>query len=394
MKKNKIVCLILILAMLACSFISQASCAELTLGDFYASEDSYYFSKDENKIYMPFMRFSQKSIIVDEELNNMGAIFSNSNIEVNSAINKPVAIFANDSVRINSDVKSAVVFSTTNIIIDSNVEGDLILFGVNDITITENSVVTGDIICFGTNINVKGNIDGNLIGAADKVVVDGNISKDLRMEISDVEINNEELIGGEIYLESYGVRESIEGLKSKYPELINKVIEIEENNIKNTIYNSAVAIVTAWLLYILIKKVCKKDIFKSMLQKVEKYKTPTIIISAFSLVAIPLVLIVGFILIGFGISLVGVPLLIIYFALLFIAICVNLFVIGSLVSTFVLQKVDFKENKVAEIFASLGIFAALQILTVIPFISFISTLYVMFTMGVILVCVFGKNVNS
>ena len=261
MKRNKIVCLILILAMFACSFISQASCAELTLGDFYASEDSYYFSKDENKIYMPFMRFSQKSIIVDEELNNMGAIFSNSNIEVNSAINKPVAIFSNDSVRINSNVKSAVIFSTTNIIIDSNVEGDLILFGVNDITITENSVVTGDIICFGTNVNVKGKIDGNLIGAADKVIVDGNISKDLRMEISDVEINDEELIGGEIYLESYGVRESIEGLKSKYPELINKVIEIEQNDIKNTIYNSAVAIVTAWLLYILIKKVCKKDIF-------------------------------------------------------------------------------------------------------------------------------------
>lgn len=394
MKRNKIVCLILILAMFACSFISQASCAELTLGDFYASEDSYYFSKDENKIYMPFMRFSQKSIIVDEELNNMGAIFSNSNIEVNSAINKPVAIFSNDSVRINSNVKSAVIFSTTNIIIDSNVEGDLILFGVNDITITENSVVTGDIICFGTNVNVKGKIDGNLIGAADKVIVDGNISKDLRMEISDVEINDEELIGGEIYLESYGVRESIEGLKSKYPELINKVIEIEQNDIKNTIYNSAVAIVTAWLLYILIKKVCKKDIFKAMLQKVEKYKTQTIIISAFSLVAIPLVLIIGFILIGFGLSLVGVPLLIIYFALLFIAICVNLFVIGSLVSTFVSQRVDFKENKAAEIFASLGIFAALQILTVIPFISFISTLYVMFTMGVILVCACGKNINS
>ena len=394
MKRNKIVCLILILAMFACSFISQASCAELTLGDFYASEDSYYFSKDENKIYMPFMRFSQKSIIVDEELNNMGAIFSNSNIEINSAINKPVAIFSNDSVRINSNVKSAVVFSTTNIIIDSNVEGDLILFGVNDITITENSVVTGDIICFGTNVNVKGKIDGNLIGAADKVVVDGNISKDLRMEISDIEINNEELIGGEIYLESYGVRESIEGLKSKYPELINKVIEIEQNDIKNTIYNSAVAIVTSWLLYILIKKVCKKDIFKAMLQKVEKYKTQTIVISAFSLVAIPLVLIIGFILIGFGLSLVGVPLLIIYFALLFIAICVNLFVIGSLVSTFVSQKVDFKENKAAEIFASLGIFAALQILTVIPFISFISTLYVMFTIGVILVCACGKNINS
>ena len=394
MKRNKIVCLILILAMVACSFISQASCAELTLGDFYASEDSYYFSKDENKIYMPFMRFSQKSIIVDEELNNMGAIFSNSNIEINSAINKPVAIFSNDSVRINSNVKSAVVFSTTNIIIDSNVEGDLILFGVNDITITENSVVTGDIICFGTNVNVKGKIDGNLIGAADKVVVDGNISKDLRMEISDVEINNEELIGGEIYLESYGVRESIEGLKSKYPELINKVIEIEQNDIKNTIYNSAVAIVTSWLLYILIKKVCKKDIFKSMLQKVEKYKTPTIVISAFSLVAIPLILIIGFILIGFGLSLVGVPLLIIYFALLFIAICVNLFVIGSLVSTYVLQKFDFKGNKTAEIFASLGIFAALQILTVIPFISFISTLYVMFTIGVILVCACGKNINS
>ena len=394
MKRNKIVCLILILAMVACSFISQASCAELTLGDFYASEDSYYFSKDENKIYMPFMRFSQKSIIVDEELNNMGAIFSNSNIEINSAINKPVAIFSNDSVRINSNVKSAVVFSTTNIIIDSNVEGDLILFGVNDITITENSVVTGDIICFGTNVNVKGKIDGNLIGAADKVVVDGNISKDLRMEISDVEINNEELIGGEIYLESYGVRESIEGLKSKYPELINKVIEIEQNDIKNTIYNSAVAIVTSWLLYILIKKVCKKDIFKAMLQKVEKYKTPTIVISAFSLVAIPLILIIGFILIGFGLSLVGVPLLIIYFALLFIAICVNLFVIGSLVSTYVLQKFDFKGNKVAEIFASLGIFAALQILTVIPFISFISTLYVMFTIGVILVCACGKNINS
>ena len=103
---------------------------------------------------------------------------------------------------------------------------------------------------------------------------------------------------------------------------------------------------------------------------------------------------IGFILIGFGISLVGVPLLIIYFALLFIAICVNLFVIGSLVNTFVLQKVDFKENKVAEIFASLGIFAALQILTVIPFVSFISTLYVMFTMGVILVCACGKNINS
>ena len=394
MKRNKIVCLILILAMVACSFISQASCAELTLGDFYASEDSYYFSKDENKIYMPFMRFSQKSIIVDEELNNMGAIFSNSNIEINSAINKPVAIFSNDSVRINSNVKSAVVFSTTNIIIDSNVEGDLILFGVNDITITENSVVTGDIICFGTNVNVKGKIDGNLIGAADKVVVDGNISKDLRMEISDVEINNEELIGGEIYLESYGVRESIEGLKSKYPELINKVIEIEQNDIKNTIYNSAVAIVTSWLLYILIKKVCKKDIFKAMLQKVEKYKTPTIVISAFSLVAIPLILIIGFILIGFGLSLVGVPLLIIYFALLFIAICVNLFVIGSLVSTYVLQKFDFKGNKTAEIFASLGIFAALQILTVIPFISFISTLYVMFTIGVILVCACGKNINS
>lgn len=395
MKKSKFICLILLLVAVACSFINEASCSELTIGDFFASEDSYYFSKDENKIYMPFMRFSQKSIIVDEDLNNIGAMFSNSSVEVNNAINRPVAIFANDSVRINNTIKSGVVFSSANIIIDSNIDGDLILFGVNDITITENAVVTGDIICFGTNVNVNGNIEGNLIGAADKLIVEGSISKDLRMEVSNIDIKDENLIGGEIYLESYGINESIENLKSIYPNLVNKIIEVKENNIKDKIYSIVISVVVSWLLYIIVKKVCKKDIFKGILQKVEKYKTPTILVSAFSLVALPVVLLIGLILICFGISIVGVPLLIIYFALLFVSMCINLFVVGSLLSTYVLTKFDFKGNKVSEVFASLGIFALLQILTVLPIISgFVSVLYVMFTMGIIVICAFGKNINN
>ena len=275
----------------------------------------------------------------------------------------------------------------------------MIIFAAGDITFSENSVVEGDLICYSTNLNIKGKVNGNVLGASDKVEILGTISKDLRMEVKDISVNSDKNINGNVYLETMGENSKVNALKDIYPNLINKIIDVNKTktvSMKSTIISTAISIgvtvLLSWALYLLIGKFSKTKIFESNLAKVIKYKTPIILIGALSLVAIPIVLVLVILLLVFGAYIIAVPIITLYTAVIILGISANVFIIGSLVSTAILKKVDTKEKGYLKILIPLGVFLVVSLIPKMPYISgLVGILYVMATIGIITVCAFKKS---
>lgn len=396
---KKITFIILALVFVVSLVFSNVSANELEIGDYFAKTDSYSFSEDSDDIYMPYMRFSSQNVKVDKKINNIGAIFASKTIEVNEEITAPVAIFAQDTIRVNETISNAVIFSTSNVIVEKGSKGTMIIFSTGDITLSENSVVEGDLICYSTNLYIKGKVNGNVLGSSDKVEITGTIKKDLRMEVKDISVTDDKNISGNVYLETLGENSKVKALKDIYPNLINKIIDVSKNktvSMKATIINTAISIgitvLLSWALYLLIGKFSKTKIFESNLAKVIKHKTPVILVGTLSLVAIPLVLVLVILLLVFGAYIIAVPVITLYTAVIILGLSANVFIIGSLVSTAILKKVDTKQKGYLKILIPLGVFLAVSLIPKIPYISgIVGILYIMATIGIITVCMFKKS---
>lgn len=396
---KKLAFIFLVVTFLVSFVFPNINANELEIGDFYAKNEAYSFSEDSDEIYMPFMRFCSESIKVDKKINNIGAIFSSKIIEVNEEINAPVAIFAQDTVRVNEKISDATIFSTANVIIEKGSKGTMIVFSTGDITLSEDAVVEGDLICFSTNLYIKGKVNGNVIGATDNIELTGTIAKDLRMEVKDIAIENDKNVSGNVYLETMGENSKVQALKSLYPNLINKIISINETKtvdvttkIISIIVSIATTVVISWILYLLISKFSKTKIFESNLAKVVKYKTPIILIGSLSIVAIPIVLVIVILLLVFGAYIIAVPIITIYTAIIILGISVNVFVIGSLAATLILKKSDIKQKPYLKVMVPFVSFLVVSLIPHLPYISGIAgILYVMATIGIITVCMFKKS---
>ncbi|MDD3304270.1 MAG: polymer-forming cytoskeletal protein, partial [Clostridia bacterium] len=232
--------------------------------DIDASANAYKFS-EKKPPRGPFIRYMAERVIVDRELSGMGTIISNKTIDVIAPTTGIQVLFGTDTVRINSDMEYAVVFSSTNVIVEGNITKDLIVFSGGKLTIGENAKIAGDVIFYGNNAEIKGTIQGNMIGAVQNLTLAGTIEKDLRVKVSNVELVDGNKVNGNIFFMTYNQNLAV---KDTYPNAEVKVYEQKTTILDfNTILAGITTSLLFTLLYLLVEKISKGKTFSKMITK-------------------------------------------------------------------------------------------------------------------------------
>lgn len=406
MKKSKITIVFLILAfVLVFSFTifksnvfaaedqnTQENTSINSIFDIDAQTEAYKFSEKRSP-KGPFIRYIQERVIVDKELSGIGTTISEKTIDVTAPTTGIQILLAADTVRIDSSMEYAVVFSQTNVIIDGNITKDLVVFAGSKVTVGENANISGDIICYSNEIEVKGNVEGNLVGTAQKLIISGNIGKDLRMQLNNIELLDGNSINGDIFFTTYNKELNI---KEKYPNAQVKVYEEKSGFLDaRTILSGVITSLAFTLLYLLIEKFTKGKVFSKMITKTRDNLLFFVISGGLSLMMVlPLVFIL-IMLAAFGLGQIAIPALILYISYLLVVGLLSTFIIGSFLVKYMADTRFKAMGNGTKILSAFVIFMLLFILAKLPTVGiYITILLVMFAIGIVTTCIFKRKKDT
>lgn len=360
--------------------------------DIDAQTEAYKFSEKRSP-KGPFIRYIQERVIVDKEVSGIGTTISEKTIDVTAPTTGIQILLAADTVRIDSSMEYAVVFSQTNVIIDGNITKDLVVFAGSKVTIGENANISGDIICYSNEIEVKGNVEGNLVGTAQKLIISGNIGKDLRMQLNNIELLDGNSINGDIFFTTYNKELNI---KEKYPNAQVKVYEEKSGLLDaSTILSGVITSLAFTLLYLLIEKFTKGKVFSKMITKTRDNLLFFVISGGLSLMMVlPLVFIL-IMLAAFGLGQIAIPALILYISYLLVVGLLSTFIIGSFLVKYMADTRFKAMGNGTKILSAFVIFMLLFILAKLPTVGiYITILLVMFAIGIVTTCIFKRKKNT
>lgn len=187
--------------------------------DIGAFETAYKLS-NEAGMNLPFVNVFDKSAVYDETVKHSGITIGQSTIDVDEKLEGIHVIMSNDMITIKGEVEHGMIYGT-NVVISGKVSGDTIIVA-NTVKILEGAIVEKDIVIVSDELEVLGNIKGHLIGAISKINVKGKIDGDLRVDTTDINIE-QDLVKGNIYISiPESKTDKIEEISTKYP---NAVIE-------------------------------------------------------------------------------------------------------------------------------------------------------------------------
>lgn len=360
--------------------------------DIDAQTEAYKFSEKRSP-KGPFIRYIQERVIVDKEVSGIGTTISEKTIDVTAPTTGIQILLAADTVRIDSSMEYAVVFSQTNVIIDGNITKDLVVFAGSKVTIGENANISGDIICYSNEIEVKGNVEGNLVGTAQKLIISGNIGKDLRMQLNNIELLDGNSINGDIFFTTYNKELNI---KEKYPNAQVKVYEEKSGFLDaRTILSGVITSLAFTLLYLLIEKFTKGKVFSKMITKTRDNLLFFVISGGLSLMMVlPLVFIL-IMLAAFGLGQIAIPALILYISYLLVVGLLSTFIIGSFLVKYMADTRFKAMGNGTKILSAFVIFMLLFILAKLPTVGiYITILLVMFAIGIVTTCIFKRKKDT
>ncbi len=356
--------------------------------DVKASNAMYKVSEDKLS-YLPFVRYATQRILVDKEISGLGTMFSMNVIEVNSPMKGLQVLFANDTVRVNSNMEYAVIFATNNVIIEGTLDKPAIIFAGKNITIGESAVLNDDLICYSDSLTVDGKIRGSILGGTETATIKGNIDKDLRIQVTNINMENEKSILGNVYIETYNKELN---LKDKYPNASIKYISTEKKSISyDVIINAIITCLLFTLVYIVINKKSKGKIFEIAIQKVKDNLLLVILSGTLLLIVMPFLVFVLILASAFGLYSLAVPALIIYiFGILVIGLLSKL-IVGSLISNYMSKNYYNDKSALLNAMGTFCIFMSLYILSKLPYIgTYVTMLLVILAVGIVICYVF-KN---
>lgn len=359
--------------------------------DLVVKEGIYKLSEDKNEIYLPYFRYASERIALDKEVSNVGFSFSGATIDVTAPLKNTQVLFASDSVRINNKMERTVVFSGSDVVIDSEISGTVFIFASNTITITENAKIGEDVICFCDNVNLEGVIEGSLIGFFNKATINGQIKKDLRAEVENVDIKSNNNIVGNILLKTYSNDLTI---KDKYPNAIVEILKSEETKVDyaKNIFKVIVASLIFAILYLLINKISKND-FIGKAYKKSKTNTSVIFISGIVLLlSMPIALIMLLVLSIIGLGSITLPIMIAYIAFMWIAGLISIFVVGTIMFKHMKEKYMQTNGLILDFIGMFFVYLTLKGLTYIPYVGGIIgvTIYIV-SIGILFTLIFKKD---
>jgi len=93
------------------------------------------------------------------------------------------------------EVKNDLIVAADRTRIDGDVDGDLIVFSSS---LTVNGHVKGDILAFGQEVRVNGPVDGNVRAWGQSVVLDSAIAKNVMAWTGELELNEKSTVGGSL----------------------------------------------------------------------------------------------------------------------------------------------------------------------------------------------------
>lgn len=390
--KNIFVCLVIILSIFFT--FSGSIYAQTTnnqgIFDTVFKDGIYKLSDDSMTSYLPFIRYATDTIIMDKEVSDMGILFSAKSVEVNSSTKDIQLLFATDTVRINSTMEYAIIFASGNVVVNSNIARSAIIISNGRVVISDTSEVADDLIVVCKELQVDGTVKGSVLGAVNTIIANGVIEKDLRLDVINTTISNNEVIKGNVYINTTNKEISI---KDMYDNATVNIYEIEENKVASKdIINVLFASFMFAVIYIVIQKISNKKAVYNTLEKVKENMLPTVLFGIIFMITIPLVLLILIILSIVGLSKIAIPAIIAYIAFLIVISMLSTLIVGSVMFEHVKQKYIKDCNIWLELIGSFFTFSCLHILARLPYIgTYISYTLVILAIGIMICVIFKKK---
>lgn len=353
---------------------------------------TYKVSEDKLS-YLPFVRYAADRILIDKEVSGLGTMFSANSIEVNSPMKGLQVLFANDTVRVNSNMEYGVIFATNNVIIEGTFDKPVIVFAGKNLTISENAVLNDDLICYSDTLVVEGKVKGSILGATENATINGSIAKDLRIQVTNLEIENSENISENVYVETYNKELNI---KDKYPNANVKYISTEKKAISyDVIMNAIITCLLFTLVYVIVNRKTKGKVFNVAIKKTTNNFLFVILSGTIMIIVMPAVIILLIILSLFGLHSLAVPALLVYgFGVLVVGLLSSL-IVGSLIANYMSKNYFNDKSTSANALGTFFVFVSLYVLAKLPYIgAYVTMALVIVAIGVVMAYIFKKETKK
>lgn len=351
----------------------------------------YRTSSENDNIYLPFFRNAVGRIEVDKEVGKLGMFSSSSTIDVNAPLKNIQFLFSSDTIRINADVEYCIAWSANDVVINSNISKNVIIFAGGTVTIGENAKINDDVIIVAKSVNIKGEINGSAIVSASSLNVSGNIKNDLRCEISTIELASNDNVKGNLYVNTYNKDLNI---KDKYQ---NAIVNIKEKNkvsksFGNILLKAVISSLAFTLIYLIVKKVSKGKVHEKMLSKAKNNTLFVVLSGAISLLAFPALFIFLLLISIMGLYMITVPVLVTYVAFLIVFVILSIYVVGSTIFEYTNKKYIKAEKLSIELIGIFFTFLSLNLICKIPTIgTYIYMAIVMIAIGIMIAYFLKKD---
>lgn len=351
----------------------------------------YKLSEDKNELYLPFLINAIGRIEIDKQINKLGIISSASTIEVNDEMKNIQVLFSQDTIRINANIEYGILFATKDVVINSEINKNAVIFTSDTVTIAENATVNDDVIIFANTVNIKGKVNSSAIIIAPNINVSGKIKNDLRCNTSNLNIENEECVEGNLYVNTTNKEMNI---KEMFKDATVNIIKenTKSNSIGKIIINTITSCLMFTLLYLIVKKISKSKAYELMLVKVKSNTLFVVLSSAIFLLAFPVVFMLLILLSILGLYILALPILIIYTALLLLCAILAIFIAGSTIFEYINKKYIKADKLYIELVGAFFTYVSLTLISKIPAVGFYAYMaMIMLASGIILACILKKR---
>ncbi len=378
MKKKILITLVLVITCLTNVF----AFSDTNIIDFRADESNYTASQ-ASKITLPFVRMTSKKIVMDTDTNKSGVLFSASNVEISSKLSGVYFVTAGEEVVIKGEMQNVIV-SAPNVRVEGKINGLLINLSEN-LEIAEKAEVN-EVCTYSKNLIVNGKVKENLLGSVNKFTLKGNVDKDVRLKVEQLDIDANK-IKGEVFFKTYN-----KNLNAKYvyPNAKVEVNELEKEKEENLVVigNIAVAVLTASILYYLFEELGKKKIVSKFENKVTNNFGFVMLVSLTTFILVMPIMFLAILLMTVGFTNIAIAILALYIGLFIATISMSLTITGGYIAKYITNKLKAR-SKAIEYLIVMAVYAILYIATEFAF-TF-AAICAMFAFGAVITYLFKKN---
>ncbi len=391
--KKKILAIIMMFVLMITSL--NAAYAKEGMLDIGVLETAYRLSKEAD-IELPFLNFFEKSATYDKAVEHSGISFGSTTIDIDDKMEGMHLILSEDMVTIKGEVEHGIIYGGNIVVVEGKITNDTILMA-NTVKILDTAVIEKDVIIVTTDLVMDGLIKGSLIGVATDATINGTIEQDLRMEVTEINLEKS-TVKDEVYVKVPSGTD-LTNIKAKYPNAMLKEIEefadeeeatkLSGEEIVKIAFDGLKLVVVYTLVATMITK--KENTFTAKMTARFLENSTFGIFTAVGMFALSILAIVLLIILGCtGYGVVAWPVLIVYVALLLLSLSICKLVVGL-----VLYEILKKKIGKYRIPALIGIFAVLFAITKIPYIAIYMGIAInVMSMAVIMTYIFKRNETS